>query len=83
MFTAAHDNRTPGMEFDNNMDFLMADADAGRKKRGSTFLKMFRFDKARTPRNAADESNMSSMVDQSIDYANYLLEIQEGKQHIL
>ena len=27
--------------------------------------------------------NQSSIADQSIDYANYLLEIQEGKQSIL
>ena len=42
---------------------------------------MVRFDKARTPRhsNGNDESNQSSAVDQSQDYANYLLEIVEGK----
>jgi len=43
---------------------------------------MFRFDKARTPKNAQEESS-ASVLDQSIDYANYLIEIQEGKQHIL
>ena len=43
---------------------------------------MFRFDKARTPRNQ-DASNTSSQADLSIDYANYLLDIQEGKMHIL
>ena len=56
-------------------------ADEGRKKRGSTFLKMFRFDKARTPKS--QDTNLSSQVDMSIDYANYLLDIQEGKMHIM
>lgn len=41
---------------------------------------MFRFDKARTPKNASDDTHS---LDQSVDYANYLLEIQEGKEHIL
>ena len=63
-------------------------AEIGRsKKRTTTFLKMFRFDKARTPKNqmnqTEDNINQSSVADQSIDYANYLLEIQEGKQSIL
>lgn len=73
------------MEFEasNNIDALMGAvvADEGRKKRGSTFLKMFRFDKARTPKN--QETNLSSQVDMSVDYANYLLDIQEGKMHIV
>ena len=63
------------------------DPDSGidvRKSRGSTFLKMFRFDKARTPKNGQEESHSSlHAADQSVDYANYLIEIQEGKQHIL
>jgi len=59
------------MEFD-------PDNAEGRKHRGSTFLKMFRFDKARTPKHAQEESH-SSLADQSVDYANYLIEIQEGK----
>ena len=73
------------MEFEaqHNVDALMAGADQGRKKRGSTFLKMFRFDKARTPKNAIDETNHNSQQDSTIDYANYLIEIQEGKKHIL
>ena len=55
------------------MQFDMAEnGDNGRKKRGSTFLKMFRFDKARTPKHAQEESQS---LDQSLDYANYLLEI--------
>ena len=69
-------------------------AEVGRsKKKATTFLKMFRFDKARTPRNQQSNNNnqtadenlnqTSSVADQSIDYANYLLEIQEGKQSIL
>jgi len=68
------------MEFEaqHNIDGLMAGADQGRKKRGNTFLKMFRFDKARTPKNGLDETNHSSL-DLSVDYANYLIEIQEGK----
>ena len=74
-----------GGDAQQNLELLNpADLEEGsRKKRGTTFLKMFRFDKARTPRNANDESNASSFADQSIDYANYLLEIQEGKQNIL
>ena len=68
------------MQFDQQ-DGMMGLTDQGKKKRGTTFLKMFRFDKARTPRhsNGNDESNQSSAVDQSQDYANYLLEIVEGK----
>ena len=55
-------------------------AEIGRsKKRTTTFLKMFRFDKARTPKSqlnqTEDNMNQSSVADQSIDYANYLLEI--------
>lgn len=61
------------------MDILVDQADQGRKKRGSTFLKMFRFDKARTPKQASDGNtqsfNMGAVGDQSVDYANYLLEI--------
>ena len=71
-----------------DMDFDQ-DGDNGDKqrKRGSTFLKMFRFDMARTPKNAAAEEGVgipgAGALDQSVDYANYLLEIQEGKEHIL
>jgi len=35
----------------SQMEFDPDNAD-GRKNRGSTFLKMFRFDKARTPKHA-------------------------------
>ena len=66
-----------------SVDQLFSENEGGRKKRGSTFLKMFRFDKARTPRNAEEAHNQSSVADQSVDYANYLIEILEGKQHIL
>ena len=59
------------MEFDQEEQ---ADADKQRK-RGSTFLKMFRFDKARTPKNAQEENQSQGLLDQSIDYANYLIEI--------
>ncbi len=66
------------------MEFEPDSGIESRKNRGSTFLKMFRFDKARTPKNAQEESHTSlAAVDQSVDYANYLIEIQEGKQHIL
>ena len=69
------------MAFDYTDPLTPEIADHGRsKKRTTTFLKMFRFDKARTPRNQnnnqqPDEMNQSSLADQSIDYANYLLEI--------
>lgn len=75
------------MEFEaqqtNHVEALMANAEESKKKRGSTFLKMFRFDKARTPKAQQHDSNFSSQVDLSVDYANYLLDIQEGKMHIL
>jgi len=46
------------MEFDAaGIDFAGAYGSGDKsKKRGSTFLKMFRFDKARTPKNAQEES---------------------------
>ena len=70
------------MAFDYSDPLTPELADHGRsKKRTTTFLNMFRFDKARTPRNQGtnagqdsnNDLNQSSVADQSIDYANYLL----------
>lgn len=61
-------------------------AEGNTKKKGTAFLKMFRFDKARTSNmnsqkdlNEQQSNEPRLATDQSIDYARYLVEIQEGK----
>ena len=80
----------PG-ENDLNGEFLGdMQNDGSSKKKGTAFLKMFRFDKGRTSNvNSQKElhehqSNEQRLgTDQSMDYARYLVEIQEGKQNIV
>ena len=62
------------------------DQAAKAKKRGSAFLKMFRFDRARGIKSSSSPMNASGIesgVDESFDYANYLLQIQEAKVQIM
>ena len=77
-----HQDDAVQMAFDYQEPMTPELAEVGRsKKRTTTFLKMFRFDKARTPRNQnmnEEPNNMlnqSTTADHSVDYANYLLEI--------
>ena len=64
-----------------------AQAEGTSKRKGTAFLKMFRFDKARTSSQKELHDQQSNeprlATDQSIDYARYLVEIQEGKQNII
>ena len=56
------------------------------KRKGAAFLKMFRFDKARSASQkelAEQSAEPRAATDQSIDYARYLLEIQEETQNII
>ena len=60
------------------------------KRKGAAFLKMFRFDKARSAsqkalmeQSAEPRAAAATATDQSIDYARYLLEIQEETQNII
>lgn len=68
------------MNFDQPYGADMPELESNRKKGKNNFLKMFRFDKARTPKNGGqagiqDDMSQNSLVDQSVDYANYLFEI--------
>ena len=60
--------------------------ETGSKKKGTAFLKMFRFDKARTSTGSTNKelnelqpNEQRVPTDVSIDYAKYLVEISDSK----